>query len=129
MMQRLLPLLLVSAAVMLNIMSAIMLKVAADMERPTLLIVIGFLVLVVFINLLRVVFWSAIHRRFPLSDSYPLTSIFFPMILMISVLYGEHIGLSQLIGTLLITVGVVILVKGRDYKTAQENHVVERRHD
>ncbi len=115
--QRLLPLLLVSIAVALNLLSAIVLKEAADMGHPALLVIVGIIMLVALINLLRVMFWAAIHRRFPLSDSYPLTSIFFPMILAISALYGESIGVGKIVGTLFITFGVVVLVTREDGAT------------
>lgn len=119
MIRRLLPLLLVSIAVALNLLSAIVLKEAADMGRPTLMAIIGILTLVALINLFRVMFWAAIHRRFPLSASYPLTSIFFPMILIISALYGENIGTSKIVGTLFITLGVVVLIAHEDGVTSR----------
>ena len=109
-MQRILPLLLVTVAVALNIASAIVLKEAAELADPTAVVLIGLLTLVALINLLRVVFWSAIHRRYRLSDSYPLTAIFFPMILLLSMLYGEQVGAYKIAGTLLITLGVAFHV-------------------
>ncbi len=129
MIKRLLPLVFVSAVVTLNILSAIILKQAADMEQPTRLLLATILILLVFINLLRVAFWSSIHRRFPLSDSYPLTSIFFPIVLMISLLYGEQVGLNQLIGTFFITVGVAILVQGSDRKSASQDNPAKQDYD
>ena len=119
MIRRLLPLLLVSIAVALNLLSAIVLKEAADMGHPTLMVIAGIIMLVALINLFRVMFWAAIHRRFPLSDSYPLTSIFFPMILAISALYGESIGMGKIVGTLFITLGVVVLVTNEDGVTSR----------
>jgi len=104
--------LLVSVAVGLNLVSAVVLKEAADMGRASLLVVTALIFLVVLINLLRVAFWAAIHKRFRLSDSYPLTSLFFPMIMVLSALYGEEIGFAKLIGTVLITLGVLVLMNG-----------------
>lgn len=110
--QRMLAILLVSVAVGLNLVSAVVLKEAADMGRASLLVVTALIFLVVLINLLRVAFWAAIHKRFRLSDSYPLTSLFFPMIMVLSALYGEEIGFAKLIGTVLITLGVLVLMNG-----------------
>lgn len=110
--QRLLAILLVSVAVGLNLVSAVVLKEAADMKHASLLAIGTLLFLVIIINLVRVFFWAAIHKRFRLSDSYPLTSLFFPLILALSAIYGEEIGFAKLIGTVLITLGVLILMEG-----------------
>lgn len=114
--QRLLSLFLVGVAVGLNLVSAVILKEAADMGQVSFLILVVVICLVVLINLLRVTFWSAIHKRFQLSDSYPLTSLFFPMILILSAFYGEDIGLAQIIGTALITLGIIVLMSGEKPK-------------
>ena len=104
---------LVSVAVGLSLVSAVVLKEAADLARASRLVIAGLIFLVVLVNLLRVALWAAIHKRFRLSDSYPLTSLFFPMILALSALYGEEIGPAKLIGTVLITLGVVVLMNGK----------------
>lgn len=109
-MQGFLPLLLVTVAVALSIASAIVLKEAVQLVEPTMLVLFGLLALVVLINVFRVVFWAAIHRRYRLSDSYPLTALFFPMILLVSILYGEEISAYKVLGTLLITIGVAFHV-------------------
>lgn len=114
---RMLAIPLVSVAVGLNLASAIVLKEAADLKHASLLIITALIALVALINLLRVAFWAAIHRRFRLSDSYPLTSLFFPMILALSALYGEEIGLAKLLGTTIITLGVLVLMGGDAQKT------------
>jgi len=112
--------LLVSVAVGLNLVGAVVLKEAADMEHASMLMIATLIFLVVLINLLRVGFWAAIHKRFRLSDSYPLTSLFFPMILVLSALYGEEIGLAKLIGTALITLGVLILMNDNKPEVSAE---------
>ena len=109
-MHGILPLVLVTVAVALNIASAIVLKEAVELANPTTIVLIGLLSLVALINLLRVVFWAAIHRRYRLSDSYPLTAIFFPMILLVSMFYGEQVSAFKIAGTLLITLGVAFHV-------------------
>lgn len=112
---RLLAVPLVSIAVGLNLLSAIVLKEAANLGQVASVLVIAiFIALVVLINLLRVALWGAIHKRFRLSDSYPLTSLFFPMILVLSAYYGEEIGLGKLLGTVLITLGVLVMMSEGD---------------
>lgn len=110
--RRMLAVMLVGVAVGLNIVSAVILKQAADMNEASTLLVGVLILLVVIVNLLRVAFWAAIHKRFRLSDSYPLTSLFFPMILLVSMLYGEDIGYTRLFGAVLITLGVMLLLRG-----------------
>ena len=124
--RRLLQLLLVSIAVALNLLSAIILKEAADLKHSTALIIMSILTLLVVLNLLRVLLWGAIHRRFPLSDSYPLTSIFFPMILVISALrYEEPITWGKIVGTLFIVLGIVVHMIHSDRVTICSDKLVE----
>lgn len=121
--QRVLALLLVSVAVGLNLVSAVVLKEAADKQCSSLLAIAALILLVASINLLRVALWAAIHKRFRLSDSYPLTSLFFPMILALSALYGEEIGFTKIFGTALITLGVLLLMGGKKTETATDKVV------
>lgn len=114
--QRGLAILLAGVVVGLNVVSAVVLKEAADNHHSSLLVIGMLITLVALINVLRVAFWAAIHKRFRLSDSYPLTSIFFPLILAISALYGEEIGAAKLIGTGFITLGVLVLMKSEKPK-------------
>jgi drug/metabolite transporter (DMT)-like permease len=64
---------------------------------------IGF---VLFLNALRMVVWMFANRSFPLSTMYPLTSIFYPLMLMVSYFFHEKITPLQLAGTFFITLGV-----------------------
>lgn len=105
----LLPILLVSTTIVLNLLSAVLLKEAASSRDPTLFSIALVLFLVLALNLFRVFVWSAIHRRYPLSNSYPLTSLFFPIIMLISIYYGETIGWTEICGAVLITLGVATL--------------------
>lgn len=101
---------LVGIAVCLNLVSAVVLKEAASVEEATVLLIGALIMLVVVISLGRVFLWAAIHKRFNVSDSYPLTSLFFPMILVLSVWYGEEIGPTEFVGTAFITMGVFVLL-------------------
>lgn len=123
--RRLLAILLVFVAVGLNLGSAILLKETADLGQASMLVIATLILLVVLINLLRVILWAAIHKRFRLSDSYPLTSLFFPMILLISAMYGEEIGLAKIVGTVLITLGVLVLMSGKVDEARADNSTLD----
>ena len=100
---------LVLITVMFGVASAVILKEAA--LRPELgwfALAIVF-ALVVAVNGARFVVWGYIHNRYPLSLSYPLTSMFFPLVLALGYFYGEPITGPKIIGVMLITGGAAIL--------------------
>jgi len=102
-----LPLLVVSVAVVLNILSAVTLKSIADLQHASMWLLLGALGVVTLLNGLRFLIWGVAHKRYPLSLSYPLSSMFFPLMLGVAYLYGEPIKTNQVAGTVLITVGVL----------------------
>jgi len=106
-------LLVVGSVVGLNAISAVLLKTIADHRSLGVSIVLLGLSGVFVINVLRFVLWGVAHRRYPLSETYPLTSLFFPLMLVISWRYGDPLGPKQILGTLLITGGVVWLTLRR----------------
>lgn len=121
--RRALAFIMVSFAVGLSLCSAVVLKEAANRHHVSLLLLTALILFVLLLNILRVILWSAIHKRFRLSDSYPLTSLFFPMILVLSIFYGENIGLTKLIGTAFITLGVLVLTRDKKNGTANTESV------
>lgn len=96
---------LVMSIVGLNVASGIVLKTLADGAFGVVVIGVGFGTVLVF-NVLRLVVWMAANRRFPLSTTYPLTSVFFPVMLVVSLAYGDAVNLPKVLGTVLITCGV-----------------------
>ena len=92
----------------LNLFGAWVLKKTAELDVISLTAVclIG---LVIFINIGRFLLWGWMHKRFDLSKSYPLTAIFFPLVALLSIVNGEIISVTQWIGILFITIGVVWL--------------------
>jgi drug/metabolite transporter (DMT)-like permease len=104
------PLLVVCGAVTLQIAGALVLKGMADRPHLPLAAVAAGVGLVALLNGARFLAWGYSHRRFPLSTSYPLSSVFFPLMLGVAYLYGDPIGWNQWLGTALITTGVVWLV-------------------
>lgn len=110
--QRLMPLALVGVAVLLNVAAAVILKLLTIYpSNGSALIGIGILI-VIGLNGARFLLWGGIHRRFPLSRTYPLTALFFPLILLVAYLFGEPVRLQQIGGTILICLGVVVLTAG-----------------
>lgn len=99
---------LVGIAVGLNVLSAVVLKLTADQGSAAKEIVVLVLAFVIAVNLCRIVVWGVVHKRFPLSLSYPLSASFFPCVLVVSWCFDETIGLLQIAGAALITAGVVM---------------------
>jgi len=102
-----LPLVIVSFAVLLNVSCAVILKMLADQSSVSYLLLVFGITLVALLNLFRFLVWGYVHSRYPLSMSYPLSSIFFPLMLCVAYAYGDAISSNQLIGTILITSGVL----------------------
>jgi len=95
------------AAVVLQVVGAVALKGLADHfdDWSAAWIVAGIAVVGV-LNVLRLVVWGFAHRRFPLSTTFPLSTLFFPLMLIVAGLFGDPIYVQQIAGTLLITAGV-----------------------
>jgi drug/metabolite transporter (DMT)-like permease len=96
----------VLGAVGLNISAAILMKLLANQTRIAILLLLLGIGLVVLLNGLRLVVWMFANKRFPLSTMYPLTSIFYPLMLIVSYFFGEKITSYQIFGTFLIALGV-----------------------
>lgn len=97
-------------AVCLQVGGAVLLKVLAD-SRETLsvgLILLG-IGAVLSVNVLRLGVWGLAHSRFPLSSTFPLSSLFYPAMLGVAVWFGDDIGAQQVVGALLIASGSVWL--------------------
>jgi multidrug transporter EmrE-like cation transporter len=103
------PLLVVTVAVVLQIAGAIVLKSLADRAPVAPALLLAGIGVVAFLNGLRFLAWGFAHRRYPLSTTYPLAAVFFPLMLAVAYLYGDPVRLPQWLGTGLITAGVVWL--------------------
>lgn len=106
---RLAPLIAVFIAVVLNMLSAVLLKTMADDPRMSRLILVAGIGAVLAINAGRFFVWGYAHKKYPLSKTYPLRSIFFPLMVLVSYFYGEVVHSRQIIGAILITAGVLWL--------------------
>ncbi len=96
-------------AVGLNLLASIAMKLIANQDNIQFLFLILGIGIVIVLNGLRLVVWLFANKYFPLSTTYPLTSIFYPLMLFVSFYFGENISLTKIIGTVLITIGVVWL--------------------
>ena len=97
-------------AVSLQVMGALLLKTIADHRLDWSILVLGLGVsAVILLNLVRLGVWGAAHKRFPLSTTFPLSSLFYPVMLVVALAYGDAVGSRQLVGALLITAGSVWL--------------------
>lgn len=104
------PLVVVTATVLLGLLSAILLKEAASLQGLSWLVMGLFFGAVMFVNGLRFVLWGVAHRRHPISLTYPLSSLFFPLIFFVShFFYGEPVTLNKIIGVVLIVLGVAVI--------------------
>ena len=106
----------VVVAVGLNIFNAVTLKLLASQNNPgwiAIVIGIGF---VITLNGLRMLAWHFANKRFPLSTIYPLTSIFYPLMLVVSFYFKEEISFYQIAGTVFITIGVFWIARKADMK-------------
>lgn len=105
----------VLGAVGLNLLSAVAMKLLANRGGLGLLFLLAGVGVVILLNGLRLLVWMFANKRFPLSTMYPLTSIFYPLMLIVSYYFGDKISAYQIAGTFLITLGVFWLswkVKG-----------------
>ena len=102
---------LVLATVVIQLVVAALLK-ELTLRDATPVAVAGALVVAVLLNGVRFLAWGYTHRHYPLSRSYPLTALFFPCILLLSIHYGETIGWSQVAGVALILAGLWLMNSG-----------------
>lgn len=106
------PLVLVTVTVMLQLATAWILGRAAS-HHVQLMAGLVAIALAIGFNILRFAIWGYAHRHFPLSHTYPLTALFFPCVLLLSYANGDAVHLEQLIGTLLITIGALVMAPPR----------------
>jgi drug/metabolite transporter (DMT)-like permease len=103
---------LVLGSVMLGLMSAYFLKEAALRQYMSLSMLVLIVGMVAAVNGVRFLLWGYIHKHYPLSFSYPLSSLFFPSILVMGYYYGDPVDINQILGAILVTAGVAMMVYG-----------------
>lgn len=106
----LMPFALVSATVVIQLAAAWVLGTAAGIKpSPGWIVATVGVALAIGLNVVRFVIWGYTHRHFPLSQTYPLTALFFPCILILSYLKGDSIHPMEIAGTALITLGAIVM--------------------
>jgi len=108
--------LLAGTIVLSNLVGSIILKFISNCNNEIGLLIVGFGI-VAFLNIVRMLVWYFANRNFPLNKFYPMTSLIFPGILFVALLFGEKIGVYQIAGALLIAFGVAHLGSEREIKT------------
>jgi drug/metabolite transporter (DMT)-like permease len=107
--------LLVFVTVAMTIASALLLDYAADSHQSVNFLVLFILGSAVAVNVVKFVFWGWVLKRYDLSASYPLTSVFFPLIFLTAWWREEHFqaGWPQWMGMALILAGIFVFEKKR----------------
>ena len=101
--------LLVISTIIISVLSSLLLNFASNLQNKTTYIVLFILGIVLTFNIFKFLLWGYIHRSYRISSSYPLTSLFFPIIFIISLITDEvNFSLYKLYGVLLIISGITI---------------------
>ncbi len=104
---------LVLLTVLIQIIVAVLLKELADRHGANTWPWLWFVLCAAMgLNVLRFTIWGYTHKHYPLSRSYPLTALFFPCILAISVWYGDPIGWQKIVGVMAIMAGIMLMNLG-----------------
>jgi drug/metabolite transporter (DMT)-like permease len=101
---------LVFASVGLQLVNAMLVKLASGSPSPPLLVVGAILAAVLLLSFVRFFIWNGIYRRYPISLAYPLSAIFFPGVVLVAWAMDEPVGIPQLVGATLVMVGVIRFV-------------------
>lgn len=105
----------VTVTVLLQLLGAAFLKQATLSVHVGLWLPALFIVAAFGVQGVRFLLWGYAHKRWPLSVTYPMTAVFFPMLIALAAFYGEQVTAAQWLGGFLITGGVAWLTfQGQD---------------
>jgi drug/metabolite transporter (DMT)-like permease len=110
---------LVTLSVGLQLVNALLVKLAAATPSPPLLVFAGLLFAVLALGFVRFVIWSGIYKRYPISLAYPLSAIFFPGVVLMAWAMGEPIGAMQVAGATLVMAGVALVVTSQPHPAGE----------
>lgn len=102
---------LVGINIALQLISASLVKYAADLGKAQSWLLLAVLSVVMALSLGRFAAWHAMHRRYPVSVAYPATALFFPCLVTLAWFLGEPVSLRQALGAVLVTFGVLLLIR------------------
>ncbi|MBL4280042.1 hypothetical protein H8F10_19335 [Vibrio fluvialis] len=92
--------------VLLTLMTSILLNIAAD---KVYYIAFSIIALVIVINAVKFFLWGQLNKRYDLSKTYPLTTLFYPLIFLYSVIFDNgQVTVQKVVGISIIIVGVFI---------------------
>ncbi len=103
---------LVFSTVLITVSSSLLLDYTAALITKTNIIALMLIGTAYCLNILKFIVWGKIHKNFDVSQSYPLTSIFFPMIFLISYFKGEtELSFCKIVGAAIIIIGLILFEK------------------
>lgn len=102
--------LLVLGNVALQLVAALILKLAPPFSLSNALAVALILAAVLTLNIARFWLWGALHRRYPISVAYPASALLFPGVLAMAWYFGEPVAAAQISGAGLVLIGVALLL-------------------
>jgi hypothetical protein len=110
-------LLAVMITVLMSLATALLLDHAANSRPSLVVLLIAVIAPVVAINIAKFGLWGWIHSRYPLSQTYAASALFFPLIYVIALWTGEaQLEFGKIVGNTLIVGGVVLLQSPSDEK-------------
>lgn len=101
---------LVLASVGLQLINAVLVKLASATPAPAPLVIGSLLAVVLALSFVRFFIWNGIYKRYPISLAYPLSAGFFPAVVMVAWAMGEPIGVLQVVGAAIVMVGVIRVI-------------------
>ena len=102
---------LTSINIVIQLIVAGVVKYSTQVAWTTLWVMILIYAVVLLLNVVRVVVWGVIHQRYPLGIAYASSALLFPCIVVLSAYYGEPVTWRNMVGVVLVMVGVIALVR------------------
>lgn len=96
--------------IVLQLSSAALIKTASILPSTQLLTISVLLLIAMTLAFGRFIIWGKLHKRFPVSISYPASALFFPSLVLMAYFYGEPVSFQQLVGVAIVTFSVTALV-------------------
>jgi multidrug transporter EmrE-like cation transporter len=102
----------VLSTVIFTLMTSVLLNIASDKSHY---IAFSIIALVIFINAVKFFLWGLLNKKYDLSKTYPLTTLFYPLIFLYSVIFDNgHVTLQKVVGISVIIIGVLMFeMRGR----------------
>ncbi len=103
---------LVLLTVVLSIASSVVLDYLSENDNQAMQYLFWGVGIALFINAMKFGLWGVIHRKYEVTSTYHIVSLFFPLTYAIAYFQGEtELAFGKLIGLGLIVLGVVLLEK------------------